>query len=318
MSLHGGIKQDSHVLFSISLIQDENPEAQTGEEFNKMANDLIREPHVSKVTLMKADTLQRFRLMLKHGISEDEATTKAKELNRKFDEMNCEKIQELKEKKQFDIIDWDYYSQKPEFKDKLTEIESLYKTDKKFAHAVDTCIENYARKLKRELGETYNHKPAWELMKKYMFEEVTFQIIAAYDDKADFHYEFYKSVRNRAMKYAHDKFVKAQKPGRMKEIHYCSPEESDKKTKTQERVYSIPNNSMGSFRSLFENEILIMLGSSYHLFKNAAEMLQQGGMEKAEITLFLLREHTNLMSEFQQRFKPEEIIVKKLNLGSQF
>jgi hypothetical protein len=319
MSLSGKIKLNSHVLFSISIIQDEHQEAQTGVEFDRMANDLINEPNVNKVTLLKADSLQRFRLMLKHNISEDEAIIKAKELSDQFEKDNHEKIEELKKTKKLEIIDWDYYSHRPEFKEKLKDIEALYETDRNFMQEVNNLLANRTRKLKSELGETYNHERACNLMKKYIFEEVTFQIIAGQDDKADFHYELYKSERNKAMRYAHNKFVKNQKVDRMSEIHYLSPEKVYIKAKTEEKTYSSDVNPMMFFAPLFgdkvDPQVLSMTASIYHLLKGTADMLlQQGKMSNVEIMSFLLTEHIKFMSELQCKCRQEE---RTANLGEE-
>ena len=64
MPLNQALKKNSNVLWTISIIQDLTPEAQTKSEFTEMANDVLNTAAIDGVTLCLADNLQRFRLMI--------------------------------------------------------------------------------------------------------------------------------------------------------------------------------------------------------------------------------------------------------------
>ena len=109
MPFNKPIRKNSHILWTVSLIQDLTPDAQTKSEFDEMVSDVLNSDTIDKTTLCLADNLQRFRLMIKDGLTEEEATIKCQEMAKIWQEDNAESLTKLKESKNLSILTWNSF-----------------------------------------------------------------------------------------------------------------------------------------------------------------------------------------------------------------
>ena len=137
MPLNQPLKKNSNVLWTISIIQDQNPDAQTRAEFSDMANDVLNTETIKRVTLCLADNLQRFRIMIEHGLSEEEAITECKKLADSWHKDNTIALEKLKETKNLSILTWQEFREWPEYSKTLEDLERFYKENTEFRRAVD-------------------------------------------------------------------------------------------------------------------------------------------------------------------------------------
>lgn len=195
MPLNQNVKKDSNVLWTLSVIQDQNPTAQTKSEFAEMANDVINTPNVTNLTLCLADNLQRFRLMIQHGITEEEATAKCQELNAQWHKDNSESVESLKKSKNFSILTWQEFLDWPQKDKTIADIEKLYEGKPEFKVDVDTRVRQARDALKHpKISDTSEQTT---LLRKYLIEEMAFQKFAA---SKGFVYEIYKTQHCKAMR----------------------------------------------------------------------------------------------------------------------
>lgn len=230
MPLSQNVKKDSNVLWTLSVIQDQNPTAQTKSEFAEMANDVINTPNVTNLTLCLADNLQRFRLMIQHGITEEEATAKCQELNAQWHKDNSESVESLKKSKNFSILTWQEFLDWPQKDKTIADIENFYSENKEFRNDVDTRVRQARDALKHpKISDTSEQTT---LLRKYLIEEMAFQKFAA---SKGFVYEIYKTQHCKAMrKIKHNTdFVPM---GLMKEVFFTQFDPKNKSSKSSLEV----------------------------------------------------------------------------------
>lgn len=196
MPLNQPLRKNSNVLWTISIIQDQNPEAQTKSEFSEMTSDVLDTDTISKVTLCLADKLQRFRLMIKDGLSEQEAIVECQKMATQWHNDNAESIQKLKDSKNLSFITWEEFLAWPEYDATVTKLEYWYKENRDFRNAVDGRVKQAREALGNEV-KIYNPVQQTELLKKYLLEECAFQKFAA---SKGFEYEIYKTPPCQAMR----------------------------------------------------------------------------------------------------------------------
>lgn len=224
MPLNQTLRKNSTVLWTISIIQDQNPYAQTKSEFSEMADDIINTHTIANVTLCKADGLQRFRLMIQNGMTEEEALKECKKMSDKWDEDNSASLEKLRESKNLSFITWDEFLNCPTYIIKVKAIEDLYKENREFRNDVDGRIRQELKNIKSDAKITYNIQQT-ALLKQYLFEECAFQKFCA---GKKFEYEIYKTPMNKAMRRIKNNsdFVP---PGYMVEVHFSQFNTSEKK-----------------------------------------------------------------------------------------
>ena len=190
MPFNQSIRRNSHVLWTISLIQDTSPTAQTKDELAEMAADVINTPQIDKVTLCKADNLQRFRFMIRDGLTEEEATAKCQEMSKQWDIDNAETLDKLKESKNLSILTWEEFQSWPEYENSIKDITSFYQSNSKFRKEIDTRIRLELNKISPDAKIIAPIQQS-VLLRKYLFEELAFQKFAAFKR---FDYELYKTA----------------------------------------------------------------------------------------------------------------------------
>ena len=215
MPFNKPIRKNSHILWTVSLIQDLTPDAQTKSEFDEMVSDVLNSDTIDKTTLCLADNLQRFRLMIKDGLTEEEATIKCQEMAKIWQEDNAESLTKLKESKNLSILTWDEFLNWSEYGSTINAIEELYKEDRKFRHDIDGRVRDELKKIKSDVKIT-DPTQQTELLKKYLFEECAFQKFAS---TKRFEYELYKRPFTPAARRikADTNFVP---PGFMEELYF--------------------------------------------------------------------------------------------------
>lgn len=224
MPLSRNLPRNSHILWLISLIQDTSPQAQTKAEFSEMTNDILDNDAVEKITLCIGSTLQRFNMMLRYGITEEEAIEKCKSLEAQWYLDNPKSVDALKEKKNLVILKWDEFREWPEYEKTVKMVEDLYLKDHKFKRDVDGRIKQELEKI-GNTAKIEDPTKRTELLKKYLFEESAFQKFSA---SKGFRFELYKSPfpppAKRIM--SNSDFVP---PGSLSEIHFTQFNGSFKK-----------------------------------------------------------------------------------------
>lgn len=215
LAFSNSIKQNSHVLLAISIGQ----EHQTGAGFAAMVDLLITNPSVRTVTLLKADSLQRHRLQAASQATgqqiEEESLTAAIQASQEWEKANAEALQKLASHKgKVEIKTWEDYRSLDSFADKHLQIEDFYTANSSFRHQVDSIVDNFCKKIQKDLKTKYNHKLTVELMRRYVKEECAVLILMS-EDPAQYEYEVYRGQRNRAMSMALREFGQ---PGRLKSV----------------------------------------------------------------------------------------------------
>ena len=190
MPLNQPLRKNSNVLWTISLIQDQKPEAQTKSEFSEMTNDVLNTNTVSRVTLCLADNLQRFRFMIRDGMSEGDAINACQKMSTQWHQDNSLSVEKLKEAKNLSFITWEEFLSWPEYASTLEKLEGWYKENKDFRNSVDVRVKQVREGLGNDV-KISNPVQQTELLKKYLFEECVFQKFAA---SKGFDYEIYKTA----------------------------------------------------------------------------------------------------------------------------
>jgi hypothetical protein len=239
--LNQTLRKNSNVLWTISLIQDQNPEAQTKAEFAEMANEVLDTPTIKTVTLCLADSLQRFRLMIEDGITEKEAISKCQELSEIWHNDNSEASQKLTKYKNLSLLTWQEFRSWSDYDKTIKEVESLYKENRDFRMAVDGRVRQ-ARENIKEDAKIADPLKQTELLKMYLLEECAFQKFGAIKG---FNYEIYKTQQSKAMRRIknNNDFVP---PGTMVEVNFTQFYPSERKQIVQNSVQNNENKSLES------------------------------------------------------------------------
>lgn len=196
MPLSQTLRKNSNVLWTISIVQDQNPDEQTKSEFSEMANDVLTTDTISKVTICLADNLQRYRLMIKDGLTEQEAIAQCQIMTAQWKVNNANNIQKLSEIKKLEFLTWEEFLSWPDKEATLEKLENWYKENREFRNDVDGRVRQAAANIGNDAKIT-NPVQQTELLKKYLFEECAFQKFAA---SKGFDYELYKTPFNKAMR----------------------------------------------------------------------------------------------------------------------
>lgn len=255
MPLNQSLRKNSNVLWTLSLIQDQNPTAQTKDEFSEMAQDVIQTETIGSLTLCLADNLQRFRLMLQHGISEEEAIKECQKLKDTWEIDNFSTLQKLKEERGFSVLKWDEFLAWPELNNTIADLEKWYKENRDFRNDVDGRIRQARNNLPPD-SKISNPLEQTVLLKKYLFEECAYQKFAA---SKGFHYEIYKNPMSKAMRRVKNNsdFVPG---GVMVEVYFTQfnptakkkRENEDKISKNEKVIIDAEKSSPESFSHVFK------------------------------------------------------------------
>lgn len=189
MPFNQAIRKNSHILWTISLIQDITPDAQTKSELTEMVEDVLSTDTIDKTTLCVADKLQRFRFMIQDGLTEKEATIKCEEMAKMWNSDNAESLFKLKETKKLEILTWDEFLNWSDYEKTVKDVERFYKENSKFSRDVDGRVRQELNKIKSDAKIT-DRTQQIELLKRYLFEECAFQKFAS---SKYFDYELYKN-----------------------------------------------------------------------------------------------------------------------------
>jgi hypothetical protein len=253
MPFNQALRKNSHVLWTISIIQDISPTAQTNSEFTEMMQDVANTATIEKTTICLANLLQRFRLMIKDNITEEEAILRCDELENKWHIDNAQSVEELKKSKKLSFITWKEFLTWPQYSDTIKAVENFYKENKEFRNDVDGRVRQELTNVQSDAKLT-DPLQQTSLLKRYLFEECAFQKFAA---EKGFNYELYKTPMNKAMRRIknHSEFVP---PGFMTEIHFTQFNPSKKNTLqnnsslSNENRYHIRDNK-NNFGSVFSS-----------------------------------------------------------------
>lgn len=209
------LRKNSHILWTISLIQDIHPDAQTKIEFNEMTEDVISNASVETVTLCLAVELQRFRFMILENISETEALKKCEQLKDQWHQDNPAALKKLQEAKKVLTLTWKEFLAWPQYEETMKAVQGWYESSRDFRHDVDGRIRQELENTQAtaKLGDIHEKT---KLLKQYLFEECAFQKFAS---TRGFAYELYKTPMNKAMRRV-KKNTDFVPPGVMTEIYF--------------------------------------------------------------------------------------------------
>lgn len=196
MPLSQILRKDSHVLWTISIIQDQNPTAQTQSEFSEMTSDVLGTDTINRVTLCLADNLQRYRLMIEHGLSEEEAIAECQKMAKQWHEDNAMALEKLKDAKKLYFLTWEEFLAWPDRSETLKKLETWYKENRDFRNAIDGRVSQAGKSISPD-AKISNPVQQTELLKRYLFEECAFQKFAG---EKGFNYELYKTPHCKAMR----------------------------------------------------------------------------------------------------------------------
>lgn len=196
MPLNQALRKQSNVLWCISIIQDQRPFAQTKEEFSEMSKDILNTDTIESLTLCPVELLQRFRLMIQHGIGEEEAIQRCHTLKEQWYSDNCEEIERLRGAKKLNLLNWQEFLLWPDLSNTLYDLEKWYKEDRDFRNLVDGRVKQ-ARESMPPDCKISNPIEQTVILKRYLFEECAFQKFAA---GKGYNYEIYKTPMNKAMR----------------------------------------------------------------------------------------------------------------------
>lgn len=292
MPLNQILRKNSHVLWTISVIQDQNPDAQTKSEFAEMANDVINTNTIDQVTLCLADNLQRFRFMINDGLTEEEAIKHCQYLSDSWRNDNSQTLEKLKETKKVSFLTWQEFFDWPMYSQTIKEIENLYKQNKEFRNDVDGRVRLALKDIKPDAKISHPIQQT-DLLKKYLFEECAFQ---KFGSSKGFKYEIYKNQHCKAMRRIKNNsdFVL---PGYMIEVYFTQFDLSVKKQNTNGNIISPEKQSFSPmFNKLPARQSLtvdISISIKFAEFiEKTLEMLPQKEREKAveELMKFTIQE----------------------------
>lgn len=194
------IKSNSHVLLSISIGHPK--QTQTG--FCEIVDAVVNCSKISKLTLLKADTLQRYTLALNERLSESDAYERALILSDQWDKDNQPHLDRLS-RHDFSIRTWDDYRLASAFKEYFAKVITFYKNNAAFRHDVNNLARNYLKKLLND-NANLDHEMAFEVLKAYLIEECAVLMQLGHDTLS-FDYELYRGKRNLPMKAVYKKFM---------------------------------------------------------------------------------------------------------------
>ena len=302
MPLNQSVKKNSHVLWTISIIQDTSPQAQTKSEFAEMVGDILTTDNVDKVTLCLADNLQRFRFMIEDGITEEEAISKCQGLAKTWHNDNSESLQKLKESKKLSFLTWEEFNNWPEYEKTIKEVEELYKQNREFRNDVDGRIRQAMQSIKSD-AKISDRSEQTKLLKQYLFEECAYQKFGA---SKGFNYELYKTPMSKAMRRIKNNsdFVA---PGTMVEVHFTqfNPQERKQRIIQNNENHSVPmilSTEKASFSPIFNKQRV----KSDPVVEPSLSIKTGEFIEK---TLAMLPEHHQRVAvEALMRFTNQEII----------
>ena len=302
MPLNQTLRKNSNVLWTVSIIQDQNPEAQTKAEFAEMANDVINTTTIDTVTLCLADNLQRFRLMIEDGSTEKEAIQKCQALAKQWQSDNATNLNKLGDNKKLSTLSWEEFRNWPHYEKTLQELESWYKENRDFRMSVDGRVRQARENIKDEAKISDPLKQT-ELLKKYLLEECAFQKFAA---SKGFNYEIYKTQQSKAMRRVKNN-IDFVPPGTMVEVHFTqfNPKEIKQRVVENYENHSTPmilSPARASFSPIFNKQ----RAKSDPI--NDRPLSTKTG-EFIEKTLAMLPEHQQILAvEALMRFTSQEII----------
>jgi hypothetical protein len=162
-----------------------------------MVGDVLTTDTIDKTTLCLADNLQRFRFMIKDGLTEEEATIKCQEMAKTWHADNADSLAKLKESKKLEILTWDEFLNWSEYDHTMQQVESLYKSNRTFRKEVDGRLRQEFKNIQADAKLTDPQQQA-ELLKRYLLEECAWEKFAA---SKRFDYEAYKNPFSPAMRY---------------------------------------------------------------------------------------------------------------------
>jgi hypothetical protein len=244
--LSGELKNDSHLLCSFSLI----PTDETSDYLGELVELLEAKIQVKKVTILKADTLQRHHIMFTYNVTENDAIKLLHINSEQWENKGNKLLGKLKEKFQVEILDWDYYLKSKHFNEYLEIVKKLYIENPHFKREADKLCKIFVKKNldiykskqstkdeqnKNNLSKYELEKICSDYMMKYIFEECAV-FINLIKDEREFDYEFYPGERNSVLKEIYKQFVVS---GRMKAITLLK---DNKNINTQENKYYLFNN----------------------------------------------------------------------------
>lgn len=293
MPLNQPLRKNNHSLWTISLIQDQNPEAQTKSEFSEMTNDVLATATINSVTLCLADNLQRFRFMIRDGMTEQEAITACQKMATQWHEDNSTSLEKLKETKNLLFITWEEFLSWPEYNSTVEKLENWYKENRDFRNAVDGRVKQVRESLGHEV-KISNPVQQTELLRKYLFEECAFQKFAA---SKGFDYEIYKTPPCQAMRRVKNN-TEYVPSGFMVDVHFTQFNPSAKKQSQIPKNQDIVSIEKESFAPVFTKK-----STSYPVAP-----IEKEPSTAVKVSEFI--EKTLQMLPYQQREEAAQALIK--------
>lgn len=214
------LKENSHVL----VVVCPGYEKQSGETFAEAIEALVNHPQITKITLLKADTLQKYILAAKLNLSIDEAQAEADKVSSQWEKDNAEALTRLlSSTKVVQRMSWDDCLQHPDYEAATAFINKKYNGEdggelkrltRNLVKSFKAQLHEAARKEGSMLASSTEHINS--SYTTYNLEQDAVFYMLATSKKITFDYEVTLSERNTAVAHIYKKFCS---PERMRSIN---------------------------------------------------------------------------------------------------
>ncbi|MHA7841129.1 MAG: hypothetical protein ACX932_04605 [Gammaproteobacteria bacterium] len=213
------MKPQSHGLLAVSIGQKN----QTGPRFQEEVQAVLAAAHLEKVSILKADSLQRFHYMAKEGLSEQEALVKAMAVATQWESDNQEALTLLKSKGGKVYSYQDFYA--PSVAER-EQVLAFYEDNSTFKNKVHGIARNFTRDIKAKMGEgaEQHHDRIFQAMKNFLLEESGIYIfLSKHSD--NFEYIIYPGDMPSPVKEASKKFIDSGRAIHIRLVYHSPKEE---------------------------------------------------------------------------------------------
>lgn len=177
------MKPNSHGLLAVSIGQKN----QTGDRFLEEVQAVLVNPQLTTVSVLKADSVQRFHLIAK-GMEPETALQQSLEAGKQWENDNKTTLELLKSK---GGTIYSYEDFREASAEKYTLVKNLYERDKTFNNSVKSIAGNFCKRIKEDMqGATYDRTVAFKAMVDFLLEESAVYVYLS-EHEAEFDYELY-------------------------------------------------------------------------------------------------------------------------------
>lgn len=292
MRLSGEVKPNSHVLWKVNLAEHQNTQA------SQVVPILNEESRITQVTVLKADILDRFRLMLIRGVTEEEALKISQELSLAWDENNAGSLGALRTKKQkVRLLHWDSYQEQKheQFIDAFEKVQHMYNENTVFKHYVDEQVAQKYKEIKGQIDKKFDYLGATQLLKNEVLEECAVEIVIGNVESYD--HQISNQPANSAIKLVREKYPLAHA---MTELTYANNETKISSSVGAGNFFQANGGSSGP-----EQSFALTLGAlGLAAIKKTAEEI---GVDKDRVSTSFLLAYAKFVLGFEREYRREQL-----------